>query len=64
MVNVICFVITIFKPFIAVLTTSTTLLEKILKIKKKEEQIEDELKDTIVDSNLEELEKKNVIKSI
>lgn len=58
MVNVICFVIFFFKPFIAILKVSTDILEKLLKIEKKEEKIEDELKDTIVDSNLEELEKK------
>ena len=58
MVNIICFVITLFKPFIFILTSSTTILERIFKIEKKEEKIEDELKDTIIDSNLEELEKK------
>lgn len=58
MVNTICFVITIFKPFIAVLKFSTDILEKIFRIEKKEEKVEDELKDTIIDSNLEELEKK------
>ncbi len=62
MVNIICFVITFFKPFIAILTASTTIIEKIFHIKKKEEKIEDELKDTIVDSNLEELEKKMLLK--
>lgn len=58
MVDTICFVITFFKPFIAVLKLSTDMLEKIFKVKKKEEKVEDELKDTIIDSNLEELEKK------
>lgn len=58
MVNTICLVITFFKPFIFILKKSTDFLEKIFKIEKKEEQIEDELKDTIVDSNMEELEKK------
>lgn len=62
MVDVICFVITFFRPFISILKASTDLLEKILKIKKKEEKIEEELKDTIVDSNLEELEKKMLLK--
>lgn len=58
MVDVICFVITFFRPFITILKFSTDKLEKIFKIKKKEEKVEDELKDTIIDSNLEELEKK------
>lgn len=62
MVGVICFVISFFKPFIIVLKASTNFMEKILKIEKKEEKIEDELKDTIVDSNLEELEKKMLLK--
>lgn len=58
MVNVIYAVIWFFKPFIAILTLSTNLLEKIFKIGKQETIIEDELKDNIIDSNLEELEKK------
>lgn len=58
MVNTICYVIIFFKPFIAILKVSTDILEKIFKIEKKEEKVEDELKDTIIDSNLEELEKK------
>ena len=62
MVDIIYGVIIFFKPFILILTYSTRLFEKILKIKKKEEEIEEELKDTIVDSNLEELEKKMLLK--
>lgn len=62
MVNIIYGVIIFFKPFIAILKVSTDLLEKLLHIKKKEQQVEDELKDTIVDSNLEELEKKMLLK--
>lgn len=62
MVGVICFVITFFKPFIVILKASTNLMERLLKIEKKQEQVEDELKDTIVDSNLEELEKKMLLK--
>ena len=58
MVDVICLVIVFFKPFIAILKLSTDSLEKMLKIEKQEEKIEHELKNTIVDSNLEELEKK------
>ena len=37
-------------------------MEKLLKIKPQKEEVEDELKDTIVDSNLEELEKKMLLK--
>lgn len=62
MVNVICFVISFFKPFIIILKASTNLMEKLLKIKPQKEEVEDELKDTIVDSNLEELEKKMLLK--
>ena len=58
MVDVIWIIILLFNPFVIILKTSTNIIEKILKIKKKEEHIEDQLKDTIVDSNLEELEKK------
>lgn len=62
MVDIIYGIIVICKPFIAILKASTDVLEKLLHIKKKEEKIEDELKDTIVDSNLEELEKKMLLK--
>ena len=62
MVDIICGVIFVFKPFINLLKGSTNLLEHLLHIKKKEEKVEDELKDTIVDSNLEELEKKMLLK--
>lgn len=62
MIGVICFVITFFKPFILILKASTNFVEKLLKIKPKKEEVEDELKDTIVDSNLEELEKKMLLK--
>lgn len=58
MVDIIYGVICFFKPFIAILTFSTNIMEKLLHIEKKEEKVEDELKDTIIDSNLEELEKK------
>jgi putative hemolysin len=62
MVGVINFVIAFFKPFIIILKASTNLMERLLKIEKKQEHVEDELKDTIVDSNLEELEKKMLLK--
>ncbi|MDO5393929.1 MAG: hemolysin family protein [Mycoplasmatota bacterium] len=58
MVDIIYAVIWFFKPFIAVLTFSTNILERLFKINKQEESTEDELKDTIIDSNLEELEKR------
>ena len=62
MVGVICFVIAFFKPFIIILKASTNLMEKLLNIKPQKEEVEEELKDTIVDSNLEELEKKMLLK--
>jgi putative hemolysin len=57
MINTLCVVITIFKPIILLLKKSTELLTKLLKIKQEKVE-EDDLKDTITDSNLEELEKK------
>lgn len=57
MVNIIELVMLICKPFIIILTSSTNLVVKLLRIKKEEETIEDELKNTIIDSGLEELEK-------
>lgn len=57
MVKPICVVITIFNPIIILLKKSTELFVKLLKIKKEVVE-EDTLKDTITDSNLEELEKK------
>ncbi len=57
MINTVCFTIKIFKPFIFILKKTTDFLSKLLKIK--DEIIsEDTLKDSISDSNLEELEKK------
>ena len=44
MVGVICFVITFFKPFIIILKASTNLIEKVLKIKPQQEEVEEELK--------------------
>lgn len=58
MVNIVDFVIKVCKPFILILKNSTDLVTKILKIKKKTDNFEDDLKSTIVDSSLEELEKK------
>lgn len=57
MVNVINIVIKICKPFIIILKSSTDFIVKLLNIKKKNNNIEDDLKNTITDSNLEELEK-------
>ena len=58
MVNIVDFVIKVCKPFILILKNSTDFVTKILKIKKKTDNFEDDLKGTIVDSSLEELEKK------
>ena len=58
MVDIIYTVIWFFKPFIKILTLSTRLIEKLFRIEKQTKEMEDELKDTIIDSNLEELEKK------
>ena len=57
MVNILNLVIKIFSPIINLLKKSTEIFVKILKIKKEVIE-EDTLKDTITDSNLEELEKK------
>ena len=57
MVNIIDIVIKICKPFILILKDSTDSVTKILKIKKSINNNEDEIKNSITDSNLEELEK-------
>lgn len=57
MVDIINIVIKLCKPFIVVLKVSTDLIVRILKIKKETVNMEDEIKDSITDSNLEELEK-------
>lgn len=62
MVNVIYVIIKIFKPFIVILQVSTNLMVRLLKIKKPEENIETAIKDSIVDGNLEELEKKILLR--
>lgn len=58
MVNIVDFVIKVCKPFILILKNSTDFVTKLLKIKKKTDNFENDLKSTIVDSSLEELEKK------
>lgn len=58
MVNIIDFVMIFCKPFILILKSSTDLVVKLLRIEKKKDNIEEELKNTIIDSGLEELEKK------
>lgn len=58
MVSVIDFVILIFKPFIILLRASTEFILKILKVNKIEENNEDEIKNSIMSADLEELEKK------
>lgn len=58
MVNIIYTVIFLFKPFIIILGSSTNLILKLLRIEKKEEEEEEEIKSSILDANLEELEKK------
>lgn len=57
MVSIIDFVIKVCKPFILILKGSTDLVTKLLNIQKKKESAEDEIKNSITDSNLEELEK-------
>ena len=58
MVGVIEFVILLFKPFIVLLRASTELMLKILRVNKAEENNEDELKNSILSADLEDLEKK------
>ena len=58
MVTVIDSVILIFKPFIILLRASTEFILKILKVNKIEENNEDEIKNSIMSADLEELEKK------
>lgn len=57
MVNIIDIVIKVCKPFIVILKSSTDFIVKLFKVKKKDQNEEEELKNTITDSNLEELEK-------
>lgn len=57
MVGVIDIVIKVCKPFIIILRNSTDSIIKLLKIKNKTSNIEEDLKSSITDSNLESLEK-------
>ena len=57
MVGVIDVVIKVCKPFILVLKKSTDGLVRLFRIKDETNNIEDDIKSTITDSNLEELEK-------
>ena len=57
MVNIINIIIKIFKPFINILKYSTDFIVKIFKIKVRKETSEDEIKDSIIDSSLEDFEK-------
>ena len=60
-IGLMTFTKTIFKPFIKLLTSSVDLVANIFQIKEQKEDDEDEIKDTIVDSELEEFEKKLLI---
>lgn len=62
MVNPLYLIITFFKPFIMILGASTNFLLKILRIYRKKEEEEEELKGTIVEANLEDLEKKMLLR--
>lgn len=57
MVSIICLVISFCKPFIFILKSSTDMVVGLFRIKKKQNTIEEELKDRITSSGLEELEK-------
>lgn len=57
MVGVIDIVIKVCNPFILILKNSTDIIVKLLKIKKTTHNDEEDLKNNITDSNLEELEK-------
>ncbi len=57
MVNPINIVIKIFKPFIIILRSSVNLIMSLLKLEKKEEDAEDAIKDSIVESKLDDFEK-------
>lgn len=57
MVGVINIVIKVCKPFIVILKASTDGIVKLLRIKKIPTNLEDDIKNSISDSNLEELEK-------
>ncbi len=57
MVNVINLVILFFKPFILILKITVDFFAKILHIKEKDPTSEDEVKNSIIDSSLEDFEK-------
>ena len=57
MVNIINLIIIICKPFIIILKSSTDIVMKLFSIEKRNSNSEEDLKNTITDSNLEELEK-------
>lgn len=58
MIEIIDLVIFLFKPFIILLRASTELILKILHVNKVEENNEDDIKNSIMSADLEELEKK------
>lgn len=58
MVDIISIVIIFFKPFIFILKTSVDFFTKILGIKEKKSEDEENIKSTIIDSKLEDFEKK------
>ncbi len=62
MITPIDIVITIFKPFIFILGASTNFLLKVLRVRQKKGEEEEEIKSTIVESNLETLEKKILLR--
>lgn len=57
MVSLITLIMKIFKPFITILKVSTDFIVRILHIERKEENSEEDLKNNILDSSLEDLEK-------
>lgn len=57
MVDIIDIIIIVFKPFIIILRNSVNFIIKLLKIKPKKEIEEDNIKDNILNSPLEEFEK-------
>ena len=60
-INLMTVTKTIFKPFIKLLTSSVDYVAKIFNIKESNDDDEGEIKDSIVDSDLEEFEKKLLI---
>ncbi len=62
MVNVIDFVLIFFKPFIFILDASTKAVLKLAGVHQKEKEREEEVKSSIVDADLEELEKKMLLR--